>query len=278
MSLESNLCKIPLLKLIPNAHIIFFSKEDGSFLKINEGSDFYKTGITIESLYSFYIDLRQHSITGMESYVEFSYSGQKHSYQIIEKELDEVISIILVPSPPPSILIEKLKLEVSYDALTNVYSRKAILEIIEKEREKCLNGLHVTSFLMIDIDHFKKINDTYGHDVGDLVLKNVSSVIKKSLREHDYIGRLGGEEFVVVLPDTSSNGASKVALKILKNVQLSALSLDTISSPISSTVSIGITSIDQFTGCDIEKALKNADIALYAAKTNGRNCYETIIN
>lgn len=278
MFLERSLCNIPLLELIPHAHIIAFSKEDGSFIKINEGSEFHKTGITIENLYSFYIDLRQHSVIGMESYVEFFHSGKKHGYQIVEKELDKIMWIILIPSPPPSDFIEKLKSEVSYDALTKVYSRKAIFDIIEKEREKCINGPHVTSFLMVDIDHFKKINDTYGHDIGDAVLKNIATIIKKSLRDHDYIGRLGGEEFVVVLPDTSSNGASKVAQKILKKVQSSSLTIDSLKAPILSTVSIGITSIDQFTGCDIEKALKNADIALYAAKTNGRNCYETIIN
>lgn len=268
----------PLLHLIPDAHIIVFSKDDGSLIKINEGSNFHKTSITIENLYSFYLDLRQHSVVGMESYVEFHNGSKTYSYFLVEKELGNMMFIILVPCPSPSSLIEKLKSEISYDNLTKVYSRKAIMEIIEKEKERCENGNHVTSFLMIDIDHFKKINDTYGHDTGDIVLKKVSSSIKKCLRDVDYVGRLGGEEFIAVLPDTSSNGAAKVAQKILHRVKSQSCEIGGGHTPIVSTVSIGVTSIDQFIGCNIEKALKNADLALYAAKDNGRNCYEIIIN
>ena len=131
---------------------------------------------------------------------------------------------------------------------------------------------------MIDIDFFKRVNDTYGHDIGDIVLKEVSSTIKGALRESDLIGRLGGEEFLVILPNTSAHGASIVASKILGAVERRRIELPEGVPPIFVTVSIGISSIDSFIECNIETSLKNADTALYAAKSNGRNCYESIVN
>ncbi|MDD4969852.1 MAG: GGDEF domain-containing protein [Paludibacter sp.] len=192
--------------------------------------------------------------------------------------VDGTVIFSFVPSPTQSSIYDKLKNELSSDYLTGVLSRRSILEAAERNGTKCKDGLHVCSFLMIDIDHFKHVNDRYGHDVGDIVLKNVAATIKGALRESDSIGRLGGEEFLVLLPATSSKGATTVATKILGAVERKEIVVDGSDSSLSVTVSIGISSIDSFIGCDVDGALKSSDTALYAAKANGRNCYECIVN
>ncbi len=123
---------------------------------------------------------------------------------------------------------------------------------------------------MLDIDHFKRINDTYGHSVGDSALKHFADVCSNSLRTTDTIGRIGGEEFVIIMPDTLMDDGYEVAERIRSNVEESMFYKDDLSLSFALTVSIGLYG---FTKEDhsFERALSKADRALYEAKGAGRN-------
>lgn len=162
----------------------------------------------------------------------------------------------------------ELRLQANTDSLTGAMSRRSFH--IEAEREIARaerNGTEL-SCALIDIDHFKSINDTYGHGVGDLVLQRVVAVCKSELRSTDYIGRLGGEEFAVMLPDTSLDSALDVAERMRKAV--AAMAVEVLAGKISVTVSVGLAprTADKNS---LELLLESADVAVYKAKSGGRN-------
>jgi diguanylate cyclase (GGDEF)-like protein len=156
------------------------------------------------------------------------------------------------------------------DELTGVPNRRAVLGRIapllaEAHQAPC-------SLLVVDIDHFKSINDKYGHPIGDEALRLVATKLGDSLREPAFMGRLGGEEFVVVLPDTTLEGALQTAERLREQV----LMIDTkrLLNERQLTVSIGLTT--QLSAADtISSMLKRADAALYEAKYAGRNCVKS---
>jgi len=130
------------------------------------------------------------------------------------------------------------------------------------------------SIVIADIDHFKKINDTYGHNVGDEVLKTVAEHLSNSLRKDDVTGRWGGEEFIMLLPNTSAKHAKEITERIRKNISEIPFSISSSSQLFSTTVSFGICQ-HKFQNTSLKHMITKADKALYAAKTNGRN--QTII-
>jgi diguanylate cyclase (GGDEF)-like protein len=158
------------------------------------------------------------------------------------------------------------------DSLTKIPNRRKIMMELEKESLRSKRYKRPLSVAMIDIDDFKIINDSYGHDVGDLALLKIVEVLKKSLRSTDIVGRYGGEEFLVVMPETNLEGALKAAEKIRKNIETFPLIIkDNVKIPL--TVSIGIANT-QLYGSDPLTLLKAADIALYKAKKSGKNRVE----
>ena len=156
----------------------------------------------------------------------------------------------------------------SVDSLTKAYNRRFFFELAEREIARATRHDMPLSLVMIDVDHFKSFNDTYGHQAGDLVLAHLVEQARKVLRSHDVIGRVGGEEFAVLLPSTTDTGAERVAEKLRTQISsarlmVGALNLDT-------TVSLGVTQFRP--GHDsVYDMLKRADRALYAAKNKGRN-------
>jgi len=145
-----------------------------------------------------------------------------------------------------------------YDALTGIYNRGAIEKRLKKKLKEDFGSL-----IIFDIDHFKKINDNFGHDVGDMVLRNLAQKVKSVIRKSDYIGRWGGEEFVVVMPLTPYEDALKVAEKIRREVEKTDFD------GLNITISLGVTEFKK--GERLLDVVKRADIALYEAKRNGRN-------
>ncbi len=153
------------------------------------------------------------------------------------------------------------------DDLTQLYNRRKIEALLGQEIEKFHTYKSPFSILMIDIDHFKRFNDTYGHDIGDKVLQDVARTLETSLRSTDIVGRWGGEEFLVILSNTSSETACEVGNKLLQSAQ--SLDLPYCLQKEILTLSIGCANMsDHLSDNDL---IKQADTALYHAKENGRN-------
>lgn len=156
----------------------------------------------------------------------------------------------------------------THDTLTGVLTRRTLLDICGKELERCRRHGRTMSLLIMDLDNFKVINDTYGHQMGDRVLVDFVARISPLLRRPDGLGRYGGEEFVVMLPETSLEEALAVAERIRSTVESPVSGLPPV------TVSIGVT-CNRPDDAQVDVLLARADKALYKAKAMGRNCVAT---
>ncbi len=154
------------------------------------------------------------------------------------------------------------------DVLTGLYNRRHAMERLMQEWADAERGHRPLSVLMVDIDHFKRVNDTYGHDVGDLALRRFAEILRAFSRVPDVPCRFGGEEFLLIAPDTSLDGALHLAERIRSAVELQALIVDGVSVHV--TVSIGVAE-KKATHANIDRFIKAADEALYQAKQGGRN-------
>jgi len=152
-----------------------------------------------------------------------------------------------------------------YDRLTCVYNRNYLEILIDYEYKRIEREKGNAVFLMLDIDHFKCFNDEYGHDFGDKVLSAVASAISKKLRSSDFIGRYGGDEFLVILPQTSVSAAGRIAQRILEDC--AALKIEDSQEKIG--LSIGLSELKP--GSKPKVVLKRADEAMFRAKRNGGN-------
>ncbi|MCW8890862.1 MAG: GGDEF domain-containing protein [Sedimenticola sp.] len=155
------------------------------------------------------------------------------------------------------------------DVLTGLYNRRHFIESLTEEMERCDRFNKALSLILCDIDHFKRVNDTYGHDQGDAVLCAFSALIKKELRSYDVAARFGGEEFVILLPESDLDQAAVIAERLRDIV--ATHKDDALATSV--TASFGVA---QYIKDETEDELiKRADLALYQAKTNGRNRIST---
>lgn len=161
------------------------------------------------------------------------------------------------------------------DVLTNLFNRRYFIDRLEEEFDRISRHGANMSVLIYDLDHFKRINDTYGHDVGDRVLQAVSKVTNQVKRSTDIACRLGGEEFALLLPETDKNGAIKLAQRLRREIENFPYRENAHES-LTVTASVGVATITKI-GADPQAILKTADRALYKAKNGGRNmvCYDT---
>ena len=155
------------------------------------------------------------------------------------------------------------------DGLTGVYVRRHLLERLEGELDRSKRFGFKLSFLMIDIDYFKNFNDSYGHLVGDVVLKQVAETIRSSVREVDLVGRYGGEEFGVLLIETDESLAFMVAERVRRSIEERAFKA--YDEKLKVTVSIGCSTYSYYEISDASMLIESADSALYQAKRLGRN-------
>lgn len=157
------------------------------------------------------------------------------------------------------------------DGLTNLSNRQQLDALLNEEIGRARRLHSELSLLMIDIDHFKRVNDTYGHLAGDSVLRGVAAILQKRLRPVDKLGRYGGEEFCAILPETSLTSATKIAEELRALVEARMFAAE--DKQVRVTVSIGVTSWRP--ALSREELYNAADALLYAAKRNGRNrvCY-----
>jgi len=184
--------------------------------------------------------------------------------------LPEDVSLFRTIAYQISITIESIKFfERSItDEMTMLFNKRYFLSRLESEFDKSKRFNQPLSFLIADVDHFKTVNDTYGHPAGDIVLKKIAEIMKASCRKYDIPARYGGEEFVVILPNTPVENAQKFAERLREKVEAEVFQIN--DKKLKSTISLGISTYPQ-QGESTEDLINFADKALYEAKNSGRN-------
>ena len=170
---------------------------------------------------------------------------------------------------------EAMREQATRDSLTGFWNRASILDILSQELSRSQRQGARFSVVLVDLDLFKQINDVHGHQVGDRVLRQVSQAMRASKRNYDSIGRYGGEEFLVVLPDCDEPNAVMQAERLRATVE--QMSIETPSGPIHTTASFGVAAFNKQTCPDSIDLIQAADEALYRAKRNGRNRVEVAL-
>lgn len=155
------------------------------------------------------------------------------------------------------------------DSLTQLWNRKKILEILEEELNRNFRDNKPVGVIMLDIDNFKSINDSYGHLIGDKVIIEVASRLQKQMRSYDKIGRYGGDELLLVLPGLGRQDAKNIAERLRKSVCAEKIQTET--GPLDTTVSLGVSIFDNASRPSTKKIIEESDLALYMAKGRGRN-------
>jgi diguanylate cyclase (GGDEF)-like protein len=163
----------------------------------------------------------------------------------------------------------KLQELLNTDPLTELANRRHLMHTLAQGFQRSSRSGHPLALIMADIDHFKAINDTYGHQQGDVALKAVAETLRSNLREYDLAARFGGEEFALVLPETDAPGAVQVAERVRATVQ--GLRFTGPLERLRMTISLGVTTLPNKAVKDIEDLIRLADDALYGAKHEGRN-------
>lgn len=168
---------------------------------------------------------------------------------------------------------EQLTVLATHDDLTGVHNRRHFMTVVQREWDRARRYNTEAALLLIDADHFKRVNDNHGHLCGDELLRCIARAVGESLRQADVLARFGGEELIVFLPHTDPLGALDVAERIRERVQ--ALSLPWKGSAVATTVSIGVAPLRAELP-SLDWMIHEADTALYAAKSDGRNCVRTL--
>jgi diguanylate cyclase (GGDEF)-like protein len=156
------------------------------------------------------------------------------------------------------------------DSLTGIYNRRHFFDVSETEIARAQRYQRPLAIIMLDIDLFKSVNDRFGHLIGDQILRNVADRVQNELRVNDVLGRYGGEEFAILLPETSLVDSELVAERLRASVESRPFQSDR--GHIDITISLGVTCLNGGRSVSVERLLDEADQALYAAKRAGRNC------
>ncbi len=198
---------------------------------------------------------------GIFTYIDMS---ELDSAQREQRETQELLSTTIRQHAEERAVIEQLA---TTDPLTGLANRRGLNARLSEEIARATRYDETFSLLVLDLDHFKRVNDTYGHDMGDRVLREVARVLQEECREPDMAGRWGGEEFIMVLPQSDLSEARDVASRIRRRVER-----ETFGEVVDLTISIGVASL--VAGDDMGSLFERADRALYVAKAHGRNRVE----
>ncbi len=170
---------------------------------------------------------------------------------------------------------DALRHQAMTDSLTGLWNRPAIFELLRKELARSKRDRSPVALIVVDIDHFKRVNDTYGHDGGDVVLRKVAETLRSNLRDYDFIGRHGGEEFLIVMPGCDVENAAARVDGIRAMVENAKIALSKAS--VSVTVSMGVATNAQLGTDEFDFLMHAADSAMYLAKDRGRNRVEVAV-
>lgn len=165
---------------------------------------------------------------------------------------------------------DALEKQANTDSLTGIFNRRKFMQVASHELSRFKRHKHMFAILMLDIDDFKKINDNFGHDVGDKVIKKFADIIQEETRDSDCFARWGGEEFIIMLPESDLSGRCILAEKLINLINNYKFDHDE-----RVTVSMGVTSSIE-NDDNLDEIIKRADHALYKAKDSGKNTYATI--
>lgn len=197
------------------------------------------------------------------------HSPKRAAYSKQEVETVRAIGAYVAIAVENSSLFQQVQTLASIDGLTGLLNRRCLAEAVAKDFRKCKRYKTPASLIMVDIDHFKRVNDQHGHDAGDLVIKKTADVLSSMVRTCDAAGRFGGEEFVLFLPETGMDGALVLAERLRAAVQALQISVSE-RQVVGITISLGVSAFRP--GDDSwEASLKRADAALYRSKHDGRN-------
>jgi len=212
--------------------------------------------------------------TDDKDYLQFTVNDTQNKQMYIKTKSKFVIEYFPYFSNLLKLCLERIdlynqlqKLSI-YDSLTKIYNRRYFMQRFFEEFERAKRFNFDLSFLMVDVDHFKKINDTYGHLVGDAVLREIANILNENLREIDFVGRFGGEEFSILLLETDKAGAIMVAERL--SARISRRRIKVFDENLDLSVSVGVASFPQNTLYS-DVLVEVADKALYKAKVSGRN-------
>ena len=229
--------------------VVFFGDEDVTLLNsifFPDAHEFYMRGIV---LFLFLI---------FSFYVRSLLIKQENTSQELKKHKNNLQGLV-------DMRTEQLETLATIDDLTQIYNRRKFFELAKEEISRNSRYKHGLTLIIIDIDHFKKINDLYGHQAGDKTLQHLTNTISSLIRSTDIFGRIGGEEFSLVLPETPKQAAKEYAERMRACIENDkSPNIERI------TISMGLTQL--YDDDTYESAFSRADIALYAAKNNGRNC------
>lgn len=219
------------------------------------------------------------SVTGvqlMALWPEFEHRIEERTAELEKRVKDRTHELMRVNQQLADDIAKRKELEgellqqARVDMLTGLYNRRHFFELAEQEMARATRYGAPVAAMMLDLDHFKAVNDNHGHHVGDLVLKRLGEVCTSTLRTIDIVGRLGGEEFAVLMPQTRIEQALEVAERLRVALSASPVALPASSEWVHITVSIGATALST-NDRQVEDLLRRADQALYAAKASGRN-------
>jgi diguanylate cyclase (GGDEF)-like protein len=204
-------------------------------------------------------------VTGMlsaQTYKTYDYTSQ-------DQQLLEMLAAYAAIAINNANLFSEVQRLAITDSLTGAYNRRYFFDAVEKELARSCRYKHPISILMLDLDFYKEINDSHGHDIGDQALKLITQRCLENIRESDILARYGGDEFVILLPETTVEQAKETAERLRSNMAKHPIQINSIE--FSTTISVGVSGANHDPP-ELSELLKHADIALYDAKQAGRNC------
>lgn len=204
--------------------------------------------------------------------VTFTDCNERHYHADIQEITNETekhlgYSIIIRDTTRDVMMIEQLEVLATTDPLTGILNRRQLITMIERELAQAVRYHDTYAVILFDVDHFKRVNDTYGHDMGDRVLTCIAEVVSSNLRQYDLFGRFGGEEFVIFTRSSGYEGVYAFCERLRQVIE--QLHLQSEEGPIRITASFGAAQIGP--GGDLREAIQKADGAMYQAKSSGRN-------
>ncbi len=196
-------------------------------------------------------------------------SDQPNAYDAQDLQFFSVIGYQMAATLKHFQRFSSVKTMAIYDTLTALYNRRYMEERLMAETQKAFYSGSSLSLVMVDIDHFKKVNDTFGHTAGDQVLKEIASLLKNSTRKKDTVARYGGEEFILILPEAGLEETVMIAERIRKQIENTPFEVS--QTQLHLTISLGISNFPNHHARSKDDLIKMADHALYEAKRGGRN-------